>query len=258
MNQNLLRTLTISPYRVLAIFALRIASEPKSLADLSRELGTHSTTISHAIEEAVSDGTIEHVGRKYRLSNVGQVKAMLLSDMVTALDVLEQTKEFWQSHYLGGIPSNLLAKIGMLSGATCIRDAPDAPLDSQKAFIESVMRAKEMRGVSGIIAPGYQEMILSILEKGAKVSLILTRGVIAKIEPDALKAAMAYENFTLHEIPSGVKVAFTVTNELVSLALYHMDGSYDPQQDLICEGEKAVEWGMELFEYYLKQATKIV
>ncbi|MCK9570823.1 DUF1724 domain-containing protein [Candidatus Pacearchaeota archaeon] len=88
------------------------------------------------------------------------------------------------------------------------------------------------------------------------MELILTRWVIEQIEPDALKAALAYNSFSLYEIKDA-KVAFTVTDELASLALFQPDGSYDPQQDLICEGPEAVRWGKELFEHYLKQSRPV-
>jgi predicted transcriptional regulator len=114
----------------------------------------------------------------------------------------------------------------------------------------AVAQAKEIRGISPITAPGYQEMILAALERGVQVSLILTKSVISKIDPDALRAAFACVNFHLNEI-SDAKVAFTVTDKLVSIALFNLDGSYDPQQDLICEGPEAVRWGKELFEHYL-------
>lgn len=53
------------------------------------------------------------------------------------------------------------------------------------------------------------------------------------IDPDALLAAFAYEGFQLYEIPDA-RVGFTVTDKLVKIALLNLDGSYDPQQDLIC------------------------
>jgi hypothetical protein len=41
------------------------------------------------------------------------------------------------------------------------------------------------------------------------------------------------------------------------VAFFNLDGSYDPQQDLICEGPEAVRWGRELFEHYLRRARHV-
>jgi predicted transcriptional regulator len=205
----------------------------------------------------IGEGSVERCPDGFRLTNTGHIKAALLTELINGLTALDDGADFWQSHDLSGIPSELQLHIGQLARGAVIRDTPDNPLRSQSAFIAAVARAKEIRGISPITAPGYQEMILAALKRGAKVSLILTRSVISKIDPDALRAALAYENFQLYGIEDGVKVAFTVTDKLVSLALFRPDGSYDPQQDLICEGPEPVKWGKELFEHYLKQARPV-
>jgi predicted transcriptional regulator len=245
-----LQALTGSSVRTKVILSLR--DGPKGVSELTREIGASASTLLHSIKALQKDGTVG-TGPSYELTHAGHIKALALNNLIKVLAVVSQSEQFWQSHDLSGIPLSLQADIGKLEGATLVQNSPTDPLASQTAFMEAVLRAKEVRGVSGIIAPGYQDMILSLLEKGAKVSLILTRRVIERIKPDAFKAALACDNFTLYEIDD-VRVGFSVTNELVTIALYRLDGSYDPQQDLICEGPDAVEWGGELFEYYRGQA----
>ena len=245
-----LRALTGSTVRTK--ITLSLLEGPQVISELSGHIGSSASTLLHSIKALQKDGTVGQ-GPTYGLTHAGRIKALALNDLIKVLAVVSQSEQFWQSHDLSGIPPSLQADIGKLDGATLVQNSPTDPLASQTAFMEAVLRAKEVRGVSGIIAPGYQDMILSLLEKGTKVSLILTRMVIERIEPDAIKAALADDNFTLYEIDD-VRVGFSVTDELVTIALYRLDGSYDPQQDLICEGADAVLWGEELFEYYRGQA----
>lgn len=53
-----------------------------------------------------------------------------------------------------------------------------------------------------------------------------------------------------------VKVAFTVTDTFLSLGLFKPDGIYDTTLDLINTEERAIRWGIELFEYYQGGAKK--
>lgn len=246
-----LKSLTGSWVRTSILFSLQ--EGPKFTPDLAQAVGASSFSVLHSTKAMIAEGTVERGIDGFCLTNTGRIKANLLIELINGLAALDECIDFWQSHDLSGIPAELQLRIGQLAGGAVIRDDPDNPLKSQTAFIEVVARAKEIRGISPITAPGYQEMILAALERGAQVSLILTKSVISKIDPDALQAALAYENFQLYEI-SDAKVGFTVTDKLVSIALFNLDGSYDPQQDLICEGPEAVRWGRELFEHYLERA----
>jgi predicted transcriptional regulator len=73
-----------------------------------------------------------------------------------------------------------------------------------------------------------------------------------------LKNLLEYKDFKLYKINHEVKVAFTVTDSLISLGLFGLDGVYDMVEDLICTGKKAQEWGMELFNYYLDKSTRVL
>lgn len=250
-----LKSLTSAWVRTRILFSLRDA--PQFTPDLAQAVEASITSVLHSTKAMIAEGTIERCPDGFRPTNTGHIKVALLSELINGLAALDEGKDFWLSHDLSGIPAELQLRIGQLAGGKVVRDEPAAPLQSQAAFIEAVSQAKEIRGISPIIAPGYPEMILAALSRGAKVTLILTKSIISKIDPDALQAAFACDNFRLYEIDDGVKVAFTVTGELVSIALFNLDGSYDPQQDLICEGPEAVNWGRELFEHYLQQALPV-
>jgi len=221
-------------------------------------LGTKATTILHSIKNMIEDGTIVRMHNgSYLLTNAGHIKASFLSEMINGLDSLDGNMEFWQSHDLSGIPAKLLAKIEKLVGGKCVTDEPNILLNSQVVFIEGVSKAREIRGVSPIIAQGYAEMVTTLLERGANISLILTKSIIDTINRETLHSLLSKKNFQLFEIPDGIRVAFTIADDMLFLGLYNLNGSYDPNRDLVCHGQEANEWGRELFEHYLKQSRPV-
>jgi predicted transcriptional regulator len=240
---------------------LFLKTQPASINELAAELKTEATTIHHYTPLMLKEGIIRKapgVGRKYALTNKGEIQALLLAELARGLITLKENEAFWQTHDLSGIPDHLKTWILQLSGGRLVSEELEDPLKSQAAFIDSISRARSfVWGISPITAPGYDEMILGLVEKGVNVSLLLSRSVVNRIDKAALKSVLAAKNFRLYEIPEGVKVAFTVTEELTSIALFNPDGSYDPQQDLICEGPDAVEWGKALFRHYLNQAKLV-
>jgi predicted transcriptional regulator len=158
--------------------------------------------------------------------------------------------DFWNGHDLSGIPSHLLLRLGDLSGGKLYCGSVDDPLESQRAFMDAVAGSKRVWGVSPVIAPGYERMILDLLESGADVRLLLNESVLVKVPPASVQAAMAHKNFEVRVTKLERLPAFAVTDKRVSLALFGQDGRYDATQDLITEGARAVAWGSELFHYY--------
>ena len=131
-----------------------------------------------------------------------------------------------------------------------VRDGEDDLLRSQEEFIRAVSGAKEIYGVSPIIAPGYPDMIAGLVEGGAEVNLILTEEVMDQVDPARVLRLAECSNFHLHVVPSA-SVAFTVADDCLFLGLYRLDGKYDLDSDLVCRGGRAREWGIELFNYYM-------
>lgn len=244
-----------SSTRLAAMLAL--LDGPKTTAQIAEGLdGPEMANIATAIRPLIKDDTILRDKRDLcSLSQVGRQEAMLLRGMMKNVAVLQEHRDFFGKHDLLAIPDDLLREISSLSGGHLVTAAPDDPLASQKAFIGAVSTAKEFYGISCVDGLGYSDMIVALVRAGSHVELILTRPVIEKIDREALQAVMSCPNFQLYEIDS-CHLGFTVTDRLSSLAMCFPDGRYDPQEDLICEGAEAVEWGRRLYEFYKSKSHK--
>jgi predicted transcriptional regulator len=205
-------------------------------------------------------GLVKRTSEGYELTNMGKIQAILLDDLVSCIVALDEHKDFWQSHDISGIPINLQKKIGMLAGSEVFKDDLMTILSTQEYFISELKMAKQIYGVSPIIVPGYAEAIACAVEKGSQVDLIVTNKVldiIIKENSDALQWLLDSGKFRLFFIEDAITVAFTVTDRILSLGLFRQDGGYDVSSDLNCQGEKALLWGKELFDYYLQRSKPI-
>ena len=160
----------------------------------------------------------------------------------------------------GSFVPELLKKIGLLAQSEVVKDEPEAPLKSLEYFVEEMMKSDQIYGVSPIIAPGFSDAIANPVKRGAKVEIILTEQVLGstlKVHEALLKELIEFQNFNLYTIDEPVRVAFTVTESLLNLGLYRLDGSYDVGRDLVCISESAVDWGLSLFEHF-RRRSKLV
>lgn len=248
--------LTGSELRTKLLYILQAGPQP--VAVLSKQADIPAPHVIRALKPLIDDESVIRTSSGYMLTNTGRIQSMILRQMEDGLKALEEQRAFWIGHDLDGIPQSLQLRMDQLIGGKCFCGVVDDPLQSQTAFIDAVRDAKQAWGVSPLTAPGYEEMIFALLERGADVKMILAKSVIGKLNQDAIKAALAYENFKLFALPVVPKIGFTVTERLVTIALFRLNGRYDPQQDLVVQSSAAVEWGRELFDYYLRQALPVM
>ena len=238
-----------------------LKEDKKALSELRDELGISSTTAIHALRELEKDNLLfQDKTRDYALTKIGGVIASKLTDFMDAIDVLKKHEDFWLTHDLRGIPPHLLEKIGWLRDSTLFEDTATDIFKVHTSFINLLANAKKIRGVSSIFVPEYPALFEQlILKKKADVGLIVTAEVLEKIHKGILKKIFADKSskLKLYITNKDVKAAFTVTDFSLSLGLFHVDGTYDYNRDLVSYDKKAIEWGKELFEWYLKRAERV-
>ena len=229
-------------------------------SDLEKKIKTRLSTILHAMKELIDEGLAKRTDRGYSLTNIGKIEALLLNELVTGIVILNKYKSFWLTHDIGGIPPELLNKLGVLGESEIIESDPASLMKIAEHAMEKMAKAKEIHGLSPIIVPGVAETIASAVQNGAEVDLILTDAIIKEVvkkHAPLLREMIKHKNFRLYRFDRDVRVAFTVVDSMLSLGLFRSDGGYDLGSDLICTGDNARIWGLELFDYYLKKAEFI-
>jgi predicted transcriptional regulator len=258
LAESQMKAFTRSAVRTKTLLALQ--EEEKDSGNLEKELGIRASTILHSIKDMAEAGLVRKGNKGYTLTNIGRVQAILIDELVSAIVILDQHKNFWQTHDMGEIPYDLLAKIGMLGRSEILVGDHAAILKTQEYWYSEVVKSKIIVGVSPIIIPTHPIAITKALENGAKVELVLTKtilDIVIRDYEDLIKTLLTDKNFKLYRIDRDVKIAYTVTDSYLSLGLFRIDGGYDVGCDLNCYGDKARDWGMKLFEYHRNMSVPV-
>ncbi|WP_297535531.1 winged helix-turn-helix domain-containing protein [Thermococcus sp.] len=248
-------------YRVL----LAISERPKTLGEIHEEVGSTKSTISHALSDLMEEKLItqDPETKKYYLTNLGLLVSGQIRSMIDALEVIKSFEDFWLAHDLSGIPEPLLLRIGDLKGAKIHRVTPESLRPPHQVFMELLKTSEWVKGVSPILFTDYPREFMSLaLEKGVDIEIITTPKVYEKLiemsEPEVVGLVKEAPNVRLYIIEENPKVAFTVTNNFLSLGLFFPNGTYDMTSDIIATTERAKRWGIELFEHYKKNAKRVL
>lgn len=257
-SEGLLKFLTSSNVR--SSILLSLTESPKNLTDLKQELNLESSTIIHSINKLEKRNFIFKKGENYTLSQTGKIFALKLSNLIKTADAVKTYEKLWLHHEIDGIPEYLIMKIGDLSNSSLIESVPTAIDKVHSNFIQLLSNAKLIRGVSPILHSDFEEIMMALISKGLDIQLILTEDVFNALTkttgPEIIKELVSTDNFSLWTIKEA-KVAFTVTDSILSLGFFTTNGTYDYNTDLISDDKNAIQWGKKLFEYYLKKAKKI-
>jgi predicted transcriptional regulator len=232
----------------------------KKLSALQEELGSSGSTIIHALTELESLRLTGQDGKQYKLTPLGVIEAQLIEGVSSNVRVLEKYQGFWLGHDVAGIPSHLLRRMGALEDSTLVQNDSVELNRVHLNFQQILLTSRTVRGLSPIFHPDFVGVFQRLLGEGATAELILTSGVLDKtlsladaeqfagyIERGRLRIFMADE----------LRVALTVTENSFSMGLFSLNGEYDYSRDLVSNSRRAIEWGGELFQHFLKGARRL-
>jgi predicted transcriptional regulator len=233
----------------------------KSLGDLRERLDISSTTAIHALRDLEKHRlTQQDKDRKYCLTNIGSIIALKLMDFEDAAEILTKHERFWLEHDLSGIPEQLLGKIGWLKDSEVVQINSLDIVKTHESFVRFMKPAKWIKGVTPIFSADYPAVFKEIIEKNVSTQVILTDAVLKKsidaIGKEYFDKLISKYMFDLLATDENLKVAFTVTDAFLSIGLFTNNGLYDPTHDLVSTDSRAIQWGIELFEYYRGKSMK--
>jgi len=232
-----------------------------TLSELSEEVGASSPACVHALRELSKEQiTRQDEKRNYLLTNIGEIVLRKFDELNVTVTVLSQHKEFWLDHILSDIPNHLLDKIGCLADSAVLASTPADILKGFSALYMLLQNSKEVRAISPIFAEEMTAQFIQLVEKKVDIELIFTPAVLDATLKSADREELAdalKKNLKIFKLETQPNFALTVTDYFVMLAFFRPDGSFDWSNALLSYSLDALEWGRELFAYYVEKTEPV-
>ena len=245
-----LKFITSSDIRAKIIISLK--EKPKKLGNLKDEVHMRSSSILHSMSQLEAKNLITREFQSYSLSQTGEMAATVLIDMVNSFSLIKENENFWLNHDINEIPEDLIGKINELSDSKIMNSSISS--SKQSTFRELLSNCEVIKG---IISPIIIHDELEIVNKKEDIHLILAdnnlNDVIEKLKFQDISIT---ENIKLWKIKDNLKLILIVTDKFMLLNLPPVQEN-DSISYLINETEESIEWGNELFNYYLGQAEEL-
>ena len=219
-----------------------------------------ASTVIHAARDLEKEHLLVEKDDGYHLTSMGCVIANKLTDTINIMGVFNRHRDFWLNHDVMSIPPPFLDRIGEIQDYDIITSSVKDIFKTFGIFMEFATKAQEFWGVSPVFVDAFVSLITKLLKRGANVRLVVTEEVLAELKNTdraGLKQTLSDPHLGMWIIDQPVKIAFAVTESMLSLGLFGMDGVYDVSHDLVSKNKGAINWGRELFEYHKSMSRPV-
>ncbi len=235
---------------------------PLRLADLRRAVNANAPNASSKAKELEEMGLLERVDGDFQLTPYGRAVRVRIQEATEFYSTYEKFRGYWEGNVTTGIPEFLWVRLGDLNDAQVVETTAKDVTKVHDSFVVLLNSIKEtFYGVSPIFHDEYLMAVNMLIKKGVDTQLVITNDVLKVCAKKGGKKTIDLldnsKNCKMFSIPDAT-VAFTVTENFLSMGLRskHIPDSY-MHADLQSTNPRAVKWGLDLFDYYKKQAKPV-
>lgn len=237
---------------------LLLQKEPKTLEEIKDHFKITAPEILPHIRKLENANLIWQDGKRYILTEVGEVVTKSFDRLSRTLKMFEKDAEFWKEHKISYIPEEFRWRLYELGDYKILKGTPTEIFEPHKEFMKNILKSNTIKGVSPIFHPEYPKAFVELAKMGKNVSIITTRDVYTRIAKEYKHELEKFLEYCTFEICNEkIQVAFTVTDVFLSMGLFLRTGDYDPLKDLISFEKSAIKWGEDLFKYYENRSEKV-
>lgn len=257
-NNDLLGVVISSGVRREILLFLSDGAMP--LADIKAHVNISSQQLSPCIRELLGHDLICVKERKYSLTPVGRAIVTKLKPFLKTIDLFEQHSEFWMKHTLGGLPEVMMDRIEEISPGTLVVDVPGDLDRTFEEFYKVLDNSQYLIGISPIYGLEITQAFVDQAFKNKSISIIMKSDIYNKLitkSPEFADIQKVYPNVNFYLCNMKDLPCFFVTDKYLFLSLYLHNGNVDLQSNFISSEGSAIQWGLDLFEYYRLCSEKL-
>lgn len=239
---------------------LLLKDGPQEMEYLIKSLETRRQSLLPQIRTLEEHYLVTHDKDTYELTVIGKLTVNSMTPLVSTTEALDIDIDYWGTHNLDFIPSYLLKRIGQLEKCK----AHHAPIMDMYELNQDVLKrcymSKSLFKMIASFHPKYPALFQELFKLNVNINCIISDKLyhnLLKNHYDIFEKAVINSAVNFFVYPKEMNFfSITYNDYFLIMRLLNKDGSPDSSYAL-CSNPDALEWGKELFEYYLKDSTLI-
>jgi predicted transcriptional regulator len=239
---------------------LLLHSGAKEMEDILTALDTTRKALTPQMKILGEHHLVSHNRDTYELTTLGKLIVDDMKPLLETIEVIESDIDYWGEHDLEFIPPSLLRRIYELGKCKIIKPDFVEAYNIQENYHEYSKKSEYAFAVTNFLYPNYQILFSELIQNGVNIYFIASKDLLEIIRTQHYSYfKMLIENklFHLFVYPGKIHfLGFAFNDRDIILSILNTSGEFDNKHAL-CSSTSALEWGKELFEYYLKDSTRI-
>lgn len=239
---------------------LYLDSSPKTLPEIRGHLDVSASQLSIKLKELLEHNLIVADKKTFSLTPQGRVIMANYKPFANTATVFDKQGEYWLAHDLDRVPEELRYRLGELAGAECFEcDIND--MNRLKKYRDDAMKnAGWILSASPIFDEETAYMVFDLSRRGIPIDIITSEEVVDRVKTGYsgdVARILEIPNFSLYSTPASLETPFILTDKNLYFSTYFKDGKTDLQFALVGSDPATIQWGKDLYAYYLKTAVKV-
>lgn len=232
---------------------------PLKIKDIARHSLLSYSSISSNLHRLCHEGFVEKIHNSFRLTNLGLIYISVMMDFYDSISIISRFSDFWLDHDINSLSMNNLNKLSSLEGSKLIKCNSTDIYKTHKEFKRIFKDSKHLKVIFPYWHPEYPKLIRRLILKGVDVELIVPKNIldnfVKDIGKDVVKTGMDQGNFTMKYLDEHIRIALAISNKFISIGLFKIDGTYDQNRLLLSDKEKAINWGLNVYNSFDEHAV---
>lgn len=259
MRRSLIDVIFMSEKRKNLLLLLK--NGPRKMDEILEDLDVTRHAILPQIKILAENGFVVKTRDICRLTEIGEIIVEDMVPLMGTISVLEDNHQYWTEHDISPVPLHLLKRIRELHSCHVLEPDLNDMFELNRELVENALGSSYIMGATSFLHPAFPSFLLDLVENGIDVSIIMSKTALKKHIQDyqnELEVFLGSKRGKLFEYPEDLKLAsLFIADQFLMMCLFDRSGNYD-RKDLVFCNEAALNWGRELFEYYLLRSQPII
>lgn len=243
-------------------FLLLLREGPKSIDEALEKIETRRTSLLPQIKKLKEQDLVVQEENKYSLSLQGKIIVEKIHPLLNTVRIFEKDTEFWLERRLDAIPYPFLNRLDEIGDYQLIEPDLGHAFDLIPELVKNLSNSNRVSLFFSFFHPQLPDLFTDLAKKEVEISLIMNMPVFQRFESDfkdETAQIIEKENnsvFLLEEERIKTPAVIAASDKVMFLGLFDRNGRFDRQYIMSSE-PKALQWGKDLFSYYVEMASKI-
>lgn len=221
-------------------------SESKTMKEINSDTGLSYSSISSNIHNLELEGYVFREFNRYHLSNIMNIYFENILDLQMTITTLDNLRLFFNNHCVNELPKNAILNLFLIENSYLLESDEINIYKTRNFILDSLNNANYVKGILPNTFSTMGEKLNELVSQNKNVELLISDEIYSNF----CKNMDFKPNLKINSFKNKSNFSLLITDEVIMLALFRLDGIFDQNRLLILKTEGGKKWANILFDEF--------